>query len=353
MTTPAMNLPWPSVTPDAVRNSVSIFSLITGARAGITLFSSASDAARQRLSPAYTATRLNATTIRIANLKLRSFIDPRVPRRDVSLHDSQRMLRYAPVMARLVFCGLLMLTNGLAVMALDPGRGLREFGRQVWLSENGLPQNTVQAIAQTPDGYVWIGTQEGLARFDGVKFDIFDKQNTPALKSNDIRCLLVAHDGALWLATSFGLVRRQNGQFATLTVNDGLPDNNITKVIEDPAGRIWIATTAAVAVYENGTLKILANRAGIQGLPTLNDGSVIVATAAGLETFKNDAVVPPDTHDGSTPNNVTALAQDPNGGLWYGTTDGVWETRAGKTNVYTTNAGLPNGRVTCVHTDRE
>jgi ligand-binding sensor domain-containing protein/signal transduction histidine kinase len=246
-----------------------------------------------------------------------------------------------------------MLTNGLAVMALDPGRGLREFGRQVWLSENGLPQNTVQAIAQTPDGYVWIGTQEGLARFDGVKFDIFDKQNTPALKSNDIRCLLVAHDGALWLATSFGLVRRQNGQFATLTVNDGLPDNNITKVIEDPAGRIWIATTAAVAVYENGTLKILANRAGIQALAALNDGSVIVATAAGLETFKNDAVVPPDTHDGSTPNNVTALAQDPNGGLWYGTTDGVWETRAGKTNVYTTNAGLPNGRVTCVHTDRE
>src|SRR6476619_6152559 len=248
MTTPAMNLPWPLVTPEAVRNSVSIFSLITGALAGITLVSSASDAVRQRLSPAYTATRLNATTISIANLKLRSFIDPRVPRCDVSLHDSQRMLRYAPAMARLVFCGLLMLTNGLAVMALDPGRGLREFGRQVWLSENGLPQNTVQAIAQTPDGYIWIGTQEGLARFDGVKFDIFDKQNTPALKSNDIRSLLAAHDGALWIATSFGLVRRQNGQFATLTTNEGLPDNNITKVIEDRAGRIWIATTAVVAV---------------------------------------------------------------------------------------------------------
>jgi len=114
-------------------------------------------------------------------------------------------------MARLVFCGLLMLTNGVAVMALDPNRGLHEFGRQVWLSENGLPQNTVQAIAQTPDGYVWIGTQEGLARFDGVKFDIFDKQNTPALKSNDIRSLLAAHDGALWIATSFGLIRRQDG----------------------------------------------------------------------------------------------------------------------------------------------
>jgi hypothetical protein len=66
-------------------------------------------------------------------------------------------------MARLVFCGLLMLANGVAVMALDPNRGLREFGRQVWLSENGLPQNTVQAIAQTRMDTSG-GTQEGLAR---------------------------------------------------------------------------------------------------------------------------------------------------------------------------------------------
>lgn len=246
-----------------------------------------------------------------------------------------------------------MLTNGLAVMALDPGRGLREFGRQVWLSENGLPQNTVQAVAQTPDGYIWIGTQEGLARFDGVKFDIFDKQNTPALKSNDIRCLLAAADGALWIATSFGLVRRQNGQFATLTTNEGLPDNSITKVIEDRAGRIWIATTAAVAVYENGTFKTVANRAGIQALAALNDGSVIVATTAGIETFKNDAIASPDAPNALPPNNVTALEVDQNGGAWYGTTDGVWEVRAGKTIVYSTSAGLPNGRVTCVHTDRE
>ena len=256
-------------------------------------------------------------------------------------------------MARLVFCGLLMLTNVLAVMALDPGRGLREFGRQVWLSENGLPQNTVQAIAQTPDGYIWIGTQEGLARFDGVKFEIFDKQNTPALKSNDIRSLLAAQDGALWIATSFGLVRRQNGQFATLTANEGLPDNNITKVIEDRSGRIWIATTAAVAVYVNGTFKTLANRAGIQALTALNDGSVIVATTAGIETFRNDAIGAASTPSALASNNVTALAEDRNGGIWYGTTDGVWEIRDGKTTVHSTGAGLPNGRVTCVHTDRE
>src|SRR5690349_14224695 len=154
----------------------------------------------------------------------------------------------------------LLLYNCGTAHAFDSPRDLSQFTHEVWLTENGLPQNTVQAIAQTPDGYIWIGTQEGLARFDGVKFDIFDKQNTPALKSNDIRSLLAATDGALWIATSFGLVRRQNGQFAMLTASEGLPDNNITKIIQDRAGRIWIATAAALAVYEKGIFKILANR---------------------------------------------------------------------------------------------
>ena len=73
--------------------------------------------------------------------------------------------------------------------ALDPNRSLSEFGHQSWLTENGLPQNTVQSIVQTQDGYLWIGTQEGLARFDGINFTVFDKENTPAFKSNDIRFL--------------------------------------------------------------------------------------------------------------------------------------------------------------------
>src|SRR4051812_1376394 len=84
-----------------------------------------------------------------------------------------------------------------AVRALDPNKSLNEFGVQVWLTENGLPQNTVQAITQTRDGYLWVGTQDGLARFNGVGFVIFDKENTPQFKSDDIRVLLEDHSGAL------------------------------------------------------------------------------------------------------------------------------------------------------------
>src|SRR5215471_20651575 len=73
--------------------------------------------------------------------------------------------------------------------ALDPNQSLKDFGRQQWLSESGLPQSTVHAITQTSDGYIWIATEQGLARFDGVSFTIFDTRNTSQFRSNDIRAL--------------------------------------------------------------------------------------------------------------------------------------------------------------------
>ena len=90
---------------------------------------------------------------------------------------------------------LLLLGGSGSALALDSRRDLSQFSHEVWLTENGLPQNTVHSIAQTRDGYVWIGTEEGLARFDGVRFTVFDKQNTPQLKSNYIRTLLADRRG--------------------------------------------------------------------------------------------------------------------------------------------------------------
>src|SRR6266850_7283565 len=90
---------------------------------------------------------------------------------------------------------LLLLICGATAFALDSRRELSRFSQEAWLTENGLPQNTVHSIAQTNDGYVWIGTEEGLARFDGVRFTVFDEQNTPQLKSNYIRTLLADRQG--------------------------------------------------------------------------------------------------------------------------------------------------------------
>lgn len=84
----------------------------------------------------------------------------------------------------------LLVWSGIA-LALDSRRELSQFSHEVWLTENGLPQNTVHSIAQASDGYIWIGTEEGLARFDGVKFTVFNEQRD--------------HSGKLWVGTCGGL----------------------------------------------------------------------------------------------------------------------------------------------------
>src|SRR4029077_150606 len=90
-------------------------------------------------------------------------------------------------------CGLSLLTP-LSVLALNPGKSLTQYTRSVWTQEHGLPQDTIRAIAQTSDGYLWLGTDEGLARFDGYEFVIF-KKNRGELPSNSITALAAGRDG--------------------------------------------------------------------------------------------------------------------------------------------------------------
>src|SRR5689334_4149010 len=93
--------------------------------------------------------------------------------------------------ARVLLLSLLLAAACFArAYALAPGGELGQLSRRAWQTETGLPQNTVHSVAQTSDGYIWVATEEGLARFDGAGFRVFDKQNTPQLRSNDVRALL-------------------------------------------------------------------------------------------------------------------------------------------------------------------
>jgi ligand-binding sensor domain-containing protein len=154
---------------------------------------------------------------------------------------------------------LLLVWSGNA-LALDSRRELSQLSHEVWLTESGLPQNTVHSIAQTPDGYVWIGTEEGLARFDWIRFTVFDKQKTPELKSNYIRALLVDRQGALWIGTAEGLVRMQEGKFTTFTTSEGLPSNTIQAICEDRKGDIWIATANGLGLFKEGSVASFTTR---------------------------------------------------------------------------------------------
>src|ERR1039458_2711685 len=120
----------------------------------------------------------------------------------------------------------------LSAWALEPSTSLANYGRQAWVIENGLPQNTVQALVQTRDGFVWLGTEVGLVRFDGNGFAVFDRNSSPALPGNDIHCLLETHDGALWIGTSEGLARWKDGAVTAFTTKEGLRSEEHTSELQ-------------------------------------------------------------------------------------------------------------------------
>src|SRR5580658_8557395 len=105
------------------------------------------------------------------------------------------------------------------------------YTRRVWQTQDGLPENTVQAFAQTPDHYLWIGTSGGLVRFDGARFVVYDRDNTPEMHDNSIFCLAVASDGSLWAGTDgAGLLRYKNGRFRSYRYAEGLTNEFVRAV---------------------------------------------------------------------------------------------------------------------------
>jgi ligand-binding sensor domain-containing protein/signal transduction histidine kinase len=257
----------------------------------------------------------------------------------------------------LVF-SLLLLGSCATAHALDPPRDLSQFGHEVWLTENGLPQNTVHAIAQTKDGYIWIGTEEGLARFDGVKFTVFDKQNTPELKSNYIRSLLADRQGALWIGTAQGLVRLLNSKFTLFTRDDGLPGETIQAVYEDREQNLWVATANGLGLLKSGGLTTFTTKerlisGSIQALLEDSDGALWIATPYGVGRIKDGKFTNYTVRDGLGGNSVRAIQQDRNGRIWFGSLGGLTSFDGNRFTTYTTRDGLPNDRIISLQADRD
>ena len=134
---------------------------------------------------------------------------PRILARNVMRAECppRHLLGQRQVWIAALVCCLFFLEDSPASRALDPSAPLSGYARQTWVMENGLPQNTVTALVQTQDGYLWVGTEAGLVRFDGNAFQDFDRNSDAAIPGNDICCLLEGPDGALWVGTSEGLAR--------------------------------------------------------------------------------------------------------------------------------------------------
>jgi signal transduction histidine kinase/ligand-binding sensor domain-containing protein/CheY-like chemotaxis protein len=250
-----------------------------------------------------------------------------------------------------------LLLAGAPAAAIDPAKSLSQFAHDVWQIEHGLPQNTVYAIAQTPDGYLWLGTAEGLVRFDGVRFSVFDRRNTPAISSNIVSVLLVDRKGALWIGTDGGLLHMKDGELAAAPG----PRGRVTALMEDAAGVMWVGTfERGAARLVGGQVQPLTTREGlnsdrVRALAQTPDGTVWIATeGGGLNQVKGGSVLAWGRRQGLLSDRVRTLLVDRKGGLWAGTyEDGVNVLRDGRVETITTKDGLPSGNVATLYEDRQ
>src|SRR5215831_2339514 len=144
---------------------------------------------------------------------------------------------------------LVLFTCPASTYALNSGKALTQYSVAVWSQQQGLPQDTIRAITQTIDGFLWLGTDEGLARFDGYEFVAFDKDHGQ-LPSNSVTALASGSDGSLWIGTTNGLTQYRDRQFRTFTVKQGLPDNSITALYEDHGGVLWIVAGVYLSRFQ-------------------------------------------------------------------------------------------------------
>jgi ligand-binding sensor domain-containing protein/signal transduction histidine kinase len=208
--------------------------------------------------------------------------------------------------------------------AVDLASGAHALHFQSWQKEQGLMHSPVRALTQTRDGYLWVGTDNGLVRFDGLRFTIFGA--TDGIKTGPITTLLQDHRGALWIGTTdSGLSCWDNDRFTTLTTRDGLPANSITSLVEDNAGRVWIGTEAGLVLWEKDHVSPSSahgpfNGARINALFKDQNGTIwIGAKNAGVFQFTNEdfAPVTDDSLDGVLKESH-CLTIDQAGRLWVG-----------------------------------
>jgi ligand-binding sensor domain-containing protein/signal transduction histidine kinase len=260
-----------------------------------------------------------------------------------------RLLRWIPLI-------LLVLASSCG-HALNPDRKLSQYGLQAWQTDSGLPQNSVRAILQTSDGYLWFATREGVARFDGVDFTVYNRRNTPQLLSNDVRGLLEDRDGNLWISTADGLTRLRNGEFTAFTEAQGLPDNSLWSVFQDSHGGVWAITPGGIAQFRRDHFAPYTTQQGLSSnaISAVADGpggTLWVATDSGLNQIEHERVVKPFTDSPLGSETIRAIATDPAGTLWVGTQNGLQQFSDGKLRTFGVANGLPNGEVDVLLADK-
>lgn len=284
----------------------------------------------------------------------------------------------------------------------SPGDGgLSQTIMTVWSDREGLPSNTVLDVAQDRDGYIWLGTYEGLVRFDGETFTTM----TPELGGfvgRSARVLAVGPDGALWIGSnSAGLYRYRDGAFVRFGLEEGLTDLSVRSIAFDAGGAVWVGTADGVSkIAGDGVVSAVNEGSRTLGIANfvlpLPDGTVLVGSnlpglsligSRGVETFlpgqgleaysfssafldgsgglwlgsssgrivlvRNNEITETISLDELRGASVNSFSADSSGTMWIATDRGVVSRRGSSLERYSEADGLPSNVVSALCRDRE
>jgi ligand-binding sensor domain-containing protein/signal transduction histidine kinase len=282
--------------------------------------------------------------------------------------------------------------------ALDPALTISQYAHTAWRSRNGFTEGVIQAIAQTDDGYLWLGTTLGLLRFDGVRVTPWHAVSGQ-LPSTHISTLLSARDGTLWVGTARGLASLKDGALIQYPEAGG---SRILRLVEDSDGVLWVAAYGAqigrlcairtgrvecfgadgrfgrgpFGLYRDRLNRIWAGvLAGVwrwtpdppqfystpgepnsvQALVDDGSGALLISTHAGIRRLENGQIGPPlSLPDRVAQAEINHVLRDRDGGLWIGTAGrGIARLHNGRTDVFGQSDGLSSDRIGSLYEDRE
>src|SRR5450432_457624 len=162
-----------------------------------------------------------------------------------------------------------------------------QYVSRIWRTQDGLPENRIRAIRQTPDGYLWVGTSSGLARFDGVRFVVYSRFTAPSMTDDNIRALATSKDGSLWIATDGGgLLHYKDNRFQSFGLREGLTNGFVSAVMEDRKGDVWAGTNRGLFRLHGGKFERLDEELHLPNISFMNlyerrDGTVLAAGPSG------------------------------------------------------------------------
>jgi signal transduction histidine kinase/ligand-binding sensor domain-containing protein len=242
-----------------------------------------------------------------------------------------------------VLLSLLLFTAFAA--ALDPHQSLRHYGYESWQTDNGLPQNTVHAVLQTQDGYIWLATEAGLVRFDSVKFTVFTHKDTPQLGSDLIYSLTEDKSGTLWIGTASGVTRYRDRSFLGFAEPGGLQSTLVWSLHEDRKGAIWAVTSGGLARFDGTRFQNLSGISPLTESSRILDGSngsLWLGTSEGLfEAAPGEPIHFTPIGQATT---IQAMALDKNGRVWAGMPNGLEICALGKCEPFSMPAASPASR---------